>query len=301
MPFPTFDIAGTSKPIPAIAFGTGSDWRANPRPVGPDGVASEVVDVIVSAAKAGFRHFDAAENYKNEVSVGAGLEATGLSRDELYITSKVHPSLGKVEEEIQRQLKLLRVDYLDLYLIHSPKAAEQAGLTLKEAWARLEALVDQGLVRAIGVSNYAPIDFDSFFPSARIKPVVNQISVYPYVYHRALPNIIYAQKHGIRIEAYELSSSLIRESEKGGPLDPVLDKIAAEHSKDGKTFTPGQVLLGWSAAKGFVAVTTSSKPARLQEYIDAGEITLTPEQVEAIDQAGKEGAEQGYGKYWSWQ
>ncbi|GAA5861770.1 hypothetical protein JCM8547_000731 [Rhodosporidiobolus lusitaniae] len=286
--------------IPGIAFGTGSTWRSNPRPVREDGIAPAVVDTIKAAAEAGFRHFDGAENYRNEKSVGAGLKATGIPRSELYIVSKVHPSLGKVEEEIKRQLDLFGVDYLDLYLIHTPKAASQAGISLLEAWKSLEALADQGVIKAIGVSNYGPDDFDAFLPSARIKPIVNQISIYPYIYHRQLPIIEYSERNGIAIEAYELSSSLLRDTEKGGPLDPVLNGIVETLAKEGTSATLGQVLLAWAAAKGWIPLTTSSKPSRLQECIAAGDLALTPEQVAAIDAAGKEGAEKGYGQYTSW-
>jgi diketogulonate reductase-like aldo/keto reductase len=128
---------------------TGSTWRANPRPIGPDGIAPLVVETIVAAAQAGFTHFDAAENYRNERSVGAGLKTSGIPREQQYIVSKVHPNLGKVEEEIKRQLELFQTDYLDLYLIHTPKATEQAGISLKEAWERLEKLQEQGLVRFV--------------------------------------------------------------------------------------------------------------------------------------------------------
>ncbi|GAA6029422.1 hypothetical protein JCM8097_003670 [Rhodosporidiobolus ruineniae] len=293
MPFPSYTLPGGR--IPGIAFGTGSTWRANPRPVGPDGVAPAVVEVITAAASAGFTHFDAAENYKNEKSVGAGLRATGLPRDQLFVVSKVHRSLGDVEAEVKRQLALLQVDYLDLYLIHTPKAAEQIGISLEEAWKRLEAEVDSGRVRAIGVSNYTRADFEAFLLSARIKPAVNQISVYPYIYHRVLPDIEYAQEQGILVEAYEVSSSLLRETEKGGPLDPVLASLSSAHSS-----TPGQILLAWARAKGFIPVTTSSKPERLAEYIAAGDIELSEEEVAQIDKAGKEGAEKGYGTYTSW-
>ncbi|GAA6003161.1 hypothetical protein JCM10207_001778 [Rhodosporidiobolus poonsookiae] len=300
MPFATYELPGTGAAMPAIAFGTGSDWRSNPRPVGDDGVAPAVVDAVTSAAAAGFRHFDCAENYKNELSVGAGLKATGLPRSELFITSKVHRSLARLEEEVQRQLELLQVKQLDLYLVHTPKACEPAGMTLEQAWKRMEVLVDEGLVRAIGVSNYTRADFEAFLPTARHRPVLNQISIYPYIYHRQLPEIEYAEAQGIKIEAYEVSSTIIRESEKGGPLDPVLEEIVADLKKQGTTATPGQILLAWAAAHGWLVVTTSSKAERQQEYIAAGEITLSPAQVQAIDDAGKAGAEQGYGKYTSW-
>lgn len=226
--------------------------------------------------------------YQTDRSVGAALAASGVPRPDLFVTSKVFRALPHVEDEVQRQLRELRIEQFDLFLIHTPKATEVAGLTHAEAWARLEGLVDKGWtrcaaffpprrdgplkasltecdsLRAIGVSNYTPSDLDSLLPHARIPPAVNQVSIYPYIYHRVLPTITYCEARGILIEAYELASSLVRPSEQGGPLDPVLERIVDElaEASRGKRFTPGQVLLAWASAKGWVAVTTSSKRER---------------------------------------
>ncbi|TNY23656.1 NADP-dependent oxidoreductase domain-containing protein [Rhodotorula diobovata] len=302
MPFPSFKVAGSSVRVPGLAFGSGSTWRSNPRPLSEDGTAPAVVEAVQSAVAAGFRHFDCAEAYQTDRSVGAALAASGVPRPDLFVTSKVFRALPHVEDEVQRQLRELRIEQFDLFLIHTPKATEVAGLTHAEAWARLEGLVDKGWTRAIGVSNYTPSDLDSLLPHARIPPAVNQVSIYPYIYHRVLPTITYCEARGILIEAYELASSLVRPSEQGGPLDPVLERIVDElaEASRGKRFTPGQVLLAWASAKGWVAVTTSSKRERQEEYVGAGEISLTAEQVAAIDAAGKAGAEQGYGTYSSW-
>ncbi|GAA5853688.1 hypothetical protein JCM9279_000276 [Rhodotorula babjevae] len=301
MPFPALVAAGSPIPVPGLAFGSGATWRSNPRPLREDGTAPAVVEAVSSAAAAGFRHFDCAEAYQTERSVGAALAAAGVPRSELFVTSKVYRALPHVEDEVRRQLRGLRSEHFDLFLIHTPKAVEMAGLTQGEAWARLEGLVDEGLTKAIGVSNYTPSDLDALLPSARILPTVNQISLYPYIYDRNLATIEYCSSRGILIEAYELASSIIRPSEQGGPLDPVLERIVDElEGSSGTRWTPGQVLLAWASAKGWVAVTTSSKRERQEEYVAAGDISLTQEQVDAIDQAGKEGAERGFGTYSSW-
>ncbi|GAA5904544.1 hypothetical protein JCM8208_004811 [Rhodotorula glutinis] len=301
MPFSALAAAGSPIPVPSLAFGSGSTWRTNPRPLSDDGTAPDVVEAVASAVAAGFRHFDCAEVYQTERSVGAALAASGVRRDELFITSKVYRALPHVEDEVRRQLRELRVEQFDLFLIHTPRAVDAAGLTQAEAWARLEGLVDQGLTKAIGVSNYTPADLDALLPSARILPAVNQISLYPYSYHRNLATIEYCESRGILIEAYELASPIIRPSEQGGPLDPVLERIVDElEGSSSRRWTPGQVLLAWASAKGWVAVTTSSKRERQEEYVAAGDLSLSMEQVDAIDQAGKEGAERGFGTYTSW-
>ncbi|KPV75818.1 uncharacterized protein RHOBADRAFT_52841 [Rhodotorula graminis WP1] len=301
MPFPALAAAGSPVPVPGLAFGSGSTWRTKPRPLSDDGTAPEVVEAVASAVAAGFRHFDCAEDYKTERSLGAALAAAGVPRDELFVTSKVYRALPRVEDDVKRQLGEMRLDQFDLFLIHTPRAVVAAGLTQAEAWARLEGLVDKGLTKAIGVSNYTPADLDALLPSARILPTLNQMSLYPYTYHRKLATIEYCESRGILIEAYELASSIIRPSEQGGPLDPVLERIVDElEGTSGRRWTPGQVLLAWASAKGWVAVTTSSKRERQEEYVAAGDIALTKEQVDAIDRAGKEGAERGFGTYTSW-
>ncbi|KAM0792345.1 hypothetical protein ACM66B_005026 [Microbotryomycetes sp. NB124-2] len=301
MPFKPLQL-NDGEEIPALAFGTGSTWRTSPRPVGDDGVSQDVVDIILSAIEAGFRHFDTSEFYKTERSLGRALAQSNVPRKDFYIASKIGPpeSLrAGCEASVRRQLEMIGTDYLDLYLIHTPRSFSD-DLTFAGVWREMEELVKLGLVKSIGVSNFEPAHFEQFLPTATILPVVNQISIYPYIYHRTLPVIEYCQRHKIVLEAYEVASSIARESERGGPLDAVVDSIVDTLAKAGHQATPGQILLAWSVAKGFLTVTTSSKPARIQEYLGAGDIALTSEQVEMIDAAGAEGAEQGRGSYSSW-
>ncbi|KAM0753716.1 Aldo/keto reductase [Meredithblackwellia eburnea MCA 4105] len=260
MPFDKIKLSsGTS--IPGIAFGTGSDWRANPRAVDDDGVSSEVVEAVKAAADAGFRAFDTAENYRNEKSLGRALKELNLPREEFFVTSKISHSIDNPEKEIRRQLDLLQLDHLDLYLIHSPINVKGSFL---ETWKAMEALVAAGLTKAIGVSNFEKRHFELFISEAKIKPAVNQISVYPYVLEKQSDIISYCKQHDIVIQAYEVSSSIIRKTEQGGPIDPVLEEISKELSAAATPVTTGQVLLSWASAKQFVPVTTSSKPSRMK-------------------------------------
>ncbi|KAK4053835.1 hypothetical protein OIV83_001491 [Microbotryomycetes sp. JL201] len=301
MPFEPLSL-NNGQQIPSIAFGTGSTWRTSPRATDDDGVSQEVVNTILAAIRAGFRHFDTSEYYKTEKSLGRALELSKVPRNEFYIASKVGPTeslQAGCESAVRRQLALIGTDYLDLYLVHTPRSVK-GDLTFAGVWTDMESLVKLGLVKSIGVSNFDPEHFEQFLPSATIPPVVNQISIYPYIYHRALPVIEFCQRQSIVLEAYEVASSVARESERDGPLDPVIDAIMSSLASSGQQASAGQVLLAWSRAKGFVTVTTSSKPERIQEYLGAGDIKLTREQVKAIDDAGAEGAEQGRGKYSSW-
>ncbi|KAK4058812.1 hypothetical protein OIO90_000258 [Microbotryomycetes sp. JL221] len=280
-----------------------STWRTSPRALNDDGTSQEVVDTILAAIEAGFRHFDSSEYYKTEQSLGRALKLSGVARAEFFITSKIGPpeSMQDFEAAVKRQLDLIGIDYLDLYLIHTPRSiVGNEHVTFKSAWVEMEKLVERGFVRAIGVSNFLPQHFEQFFEEAKIKPVVNQISIFPYIYGRSLETIRYCQRNQILVEAYEVASSIVRESEQGGPVDGVLEQIVKQFSAEGKTVTPVQVLLAWSAAKGFITVTTSSKPARIQEYLAAGDVKLTPDHVEAIDRAGQQGANEGRGIYTSW-
>ncbi|KAL8293141.1 hypothetical protein RQP46_000835 [Phenoliferia psychrophenolica] len=213
MPFAPIRLTGDVL-MPGISFGTGSDWRKNPRTEDDDGVARELVDAVKEALAAGFRAFDTAEAYKNEKSLGVALQESGVPREELFLTSKILRTLDDPASEVRRQLALLQTTYLDLFLIHSPKALKD-GLDLVTAWKSLEALVDEGLVRAIGVSNFEEEHFEQFIAEARIKPAVNQISMYPYISTKQFKIVRYCQEHGIIIQTYEVSTPLIREGEKG--------------------------------------------------------------------------------------
>jgi diketogulonate reductase-like aldo/keto reductase len=148
----------------------------------------------------------------------------------------------------------------------------------------MEKVQEDGLAKSIGISNFGVQDMETLLASAKIKPTVNQILLHPYVYRRQKPILEYAAKNGIIIEAY---SALIPITQSpGGPLDKPLKEIAAKLGA-----TAEQILMAWTKAKGAVVVTSSSKKARLQGYIAAGDITLSPEDIAAIDAAGALGEE----------
>ncbi|KAF8142203.1 NADP-dependent oxidoreductase domain-containing protein [Mycena galopus ATCC 62051] len=254
--------------IPGLAFGT---WKLGKG----DGPTSQVAQAI----SVGFSHLDTAQLYRNETEVGSAIDASELAREEIFITTKYsRTDKLDIQTSIRNSLKYLGVSYVDLYLIHFPRAALPDIPTI---WKEMEEIQSAGMARSIGVSNF-DVNQLELLASARVKPVVNQILLHPYVYTQQLPVLEYAAKHEIVIEAYSVLIPIT--SLPGGPLDEPLSEIATKHS-----VTPDQVLLAWTKSKGAVVVTTSSKKSRLEGYLDAGDLVLTDEDIAAIEIAGAEG------------
>ncbi|KAG2751771.1 Aldo/keto reductase [Suillus brevipes Sb2] len=257
--------------IPSIGFGT---WKT--------GSGQGPIDQVKQALENGYNHLDTAQNYRNEEETGVALKETGLSRSDVFVTTKYSgvDSLD-VPTSIKNSLDKLGVSDVDLYLVHSPRLAVP---DIPTCWAQMEKVKEDGLAKSIGISNFGVQHMETLMASAQIKPAVNQILLHPYVYQRQKPILEYAAKNGIVIEAY---SALIPITQSpGGPLDKPLNEIAAKFGA-----TTEQILLAWTKAKGAVVVTASSKKTRLQGYIAAGDITLSPEDIAAIDAAGALGEE----------
>ncbi|EEB87425.1 hypothetical protein MPER_15220, partial [Moniliophthora perniciosa FA553] len=179
-----------------------------------------------------------------------------VPRSELYIVTKLVEKFEEGEtpkSKLVESLKKLGVDYVDLYLIHSPYVARQQG-KLKEWWKQMEEIKKEGLAKSIGVSNYSLEDLKETLDGATVVPAVNQ------------PIYDFAKEKGIILESY---GGLVPVTKApGGPVDPVLDSIAARLSKDsGKTVQPSHVLTKWLLQKGVIVVTTSSKPSRIKETL----------------------------------
>ncbi|KIJ62492.1 hypothetical protein HYDPIDRAFT_176559 [Hydnomerulius pinastri MD-312] len=252
--------------IPSIGFGT---WTL--------GNGQGPIDQVEQALDSGYNHIDTAQSYRNEAEAGTAFHESGLSRADVFITTKYSGTNGlDIDTSIHNSVTNLGIDYVDLYLIHSPRLAVP---DIPTAWAKMEKVKEAGLARSIGVSNFDAKDLQILLASAKIKPAVNQILLHPYVYRQQLPILEVAAANNIVIEAY---SALIPITKlPGGPLDAPLDEIATRLGA-----TTDQVLLAWTKAKGAVVVTTSSKKIRLQGYLAAGDIELTQEDIDAIDAAG---------------
>ncbi|KAJ7709039.1 NADP-dependent oxidoreductase domain-containing protein, partial [Mycena rosella] len=268
MPWDTIQL-NDGREIPSIGFGT---WKM--------GNGEKCTSQVDQAISVGFSHIDTAQLYRNEAEAGVAIRDSGLERKEIWITTKYSGSDGlDIKTSIKNSLENLGVSYVDLYLIHHPSLAVP---DIPTAWAEMEEIQAQGLVKSIGVSNFNVNELAILLASAKVKPVANQILLHPYVYARQLPILEYAAKHNIVIEAY--SALIPVTSLLGGPVDAPLTAIAERLG-----VSNDQVLLAWTKAKGAVVVTTSSKKERLLGYLGAGDLVLTAEDIAAIDAAGAKG------------
>jgi len=261
--------------MPALGFGT----------LIPD--AAETITATRNALEAGFRHFDCAERYRNEHEVGealqAGMAAGGIARADIFVTTKLwntNHRPERVEPAFEASLKRLGLEYLDLYLIHTPFAfqpgdeqdpRDQNGsviydneVTLLDTWRAMENLVDRGKCRAIGLSDITLDILLSIYEPARIKPAVVQVESHPYLPETEL--LEFCKEKGIVFLAF----APLGHGMKPGLLeDPVISAIAARVGK-----TPAQVLLAWAVQRGTALLTTPRTAARARENFD---ISALPE------------------------
>lgn len=233
----------------------------------PDGEAAHVVSLALDA---GYRSIDTAAAYGNEKGVGAGIAASGLPRDEVFVTSKLWidaMAREAVRPAFEQSLERLGLERLDLYLIHWPVPG--AGRFV-EAWEELVALREAGLVREIGVSNFTAAHLDAVVAATGVTPAVNQVELHPAFAQRALRE--HHRELGIVTEAW---SPLGQGTVLG---DPVLGAIAGAHD-----VTPAQVVLRWHLQAGTVAIPKSVTPERIASNLDVLGFELSAEQVAAID------------------
>ncbi|KAL6300133.1 Aldo/keto reductase [Sparassis latifolia] len=259
--------------IPWLAFGTGTALN------GRD--AEELVALAISN---GILHLDGAQSYRNEESLGAGLAVSGKPRSSLFVTTK----LGKIPAG-------QTLDYVDLFLVHSPKNHEGE---LNSVWKQVEELQKEGLAKSIGVSNFRVQDFEEISKGASVVPAVNQIEYHPYVLKADQPVIEYMKKQNILPTSFGGLSPITRV--KDGQLDPVLKPIRARVELTAReTATDGQVLQLWLRAKGIPAITTSTKEERIKEYWAVQTLPrLTTEEVDAIDEAGSKAHHRFFSTWW---
>jgi len=263
--------------IPLLAFGTGTTH-----------VHKDAERMVTSAINAGFTHLDGAQWYRNEESLGAGITTAGKSREQLFVTTKlIKPPEGKtVRDMLVESLAKLRLDYVDLFLVHTPVQFNDGPGRLKAVWKEMEAVKREGLTRSIGVSNFRVAELREVLDGAEIVPSVNQIEFHPYVYKEVLPTLELQKQYGIVTASYGGLSPIFRV--KGGPLDPVLTSVSKRLSDTtGNSFNEAQVLYLWQRAKGVVIVTTTTKESRLPECLNTFDAPgLTDAEIASIDEAG---------------
>jgi 2,5-diketo-D-gluconate reductase A len=242
-------------PIPQIGFGT---YRLN------DDLA---ISSVERALEVGYRHFDTAASYHNETEVGATLASSGLPRDELFITSKVWTDgLADPRRALETSLEKLKLDHLDLYLIHWPSVIKH-GRAYVDCWDQLQVLRDEGLTTSIGVSNF----HDHHLAELRgAVPAINQVEVHPSFTQPELSAQLAAR--GIPVAAW---SPLGRARDL---TDQVIQQISVESGR-----TPGQVVLRWHLAAGRVVIPRSSNPDRIAENFQLLDFRLSTEQCALID------------------
>jgi alcohol dehydrogenase (NADP+) len=252
--------------IPAMGFGT----------LIPDPVVT--ISATRDALAAGFRHFDSAERYRNEREVGQALQegraAGGIAREDIFVTTKLwntNHRPERVEPAFQASLDRLKLDYLDLYLIHTPFAFQPGeeqdprgpdgnviydrDVTLLETWSAMESLVDHGRCRAIGLSDISLDKLVPIYESAKIKPAVVQVESHPYLPETEL--LEFCKAKGIVLLAFAPLGHGMR---PGLLEDPVITAIATRTGK-----TPAQVLLAWAVQRGTALLTTPKNTDRAKE------------------------------------
>ncbi|KAF9013966.1 NADP-dependent oxidoreductase domain-containing protein [Cyathus striatus] len=225
--------------------------------------------------------------YNNEETLGAGIRASGKPRSELFIVTKLRPlQPGQtVKGTLKESLRKLGVDYVDLFLIHTPRPANTEG-KLKSLWKEMEGVYNDGLTKAIGVSNFRVEDLQEILDGAEVLPAVNQIELHPYVWKAAEPIVELCKDYGIVIASYGGQTPIVRAPD--GPLGSVLPAIRDRLEKTrGAPVTLGQVLTKWLFSKNAIVVTTTSKANRIKEFLDTENVPdLTPEEIQAIESAG---------------
>jgi len=261
--------------MPALGFGT----------LIPDLIDTK--NATKAALEAGFRQFDSSERYRNEKEVGEAMQEIfkegAIKREDVFIATKLwnnNHRPERVKPAFEASLKRLQLDYLDLYLIHTPFAFQPGdeqdprdengkviyddGVTLLDTWRALESLVDEGRCKAIGLSDVSLEKAKEIFVSARIKPAVVHVESHPYLPEWEL--LEFCNQNGVVFQAF---AALGHSSEPRLLDDPVITSIAGKINK-----TPAQVLLAWAVQRGTALLTTSKTPSRIKENFD---ISTLPE------------------------
>lgn len=299
MDTPTLALAGGGR-LPAVGLGL---WKVAP---------ADAPDLVREAIRLGYRHLDCACDYGNEAAVGAGIRAAldaGLCRrEDLWVTSKLwntYHAREHVRPAVERTLRDLQLDYLDLYLIHFPIAQafvpfeeryppgwfhdpdaarptmQLAKVPLAETWAAMEDLVRAGLVRHIGVSNYGTALLRDLLNYSSIPPAVLQVELHPYLTQEKL--LRFCRENGIAVTAFSPLGAQSYYSLNMAHVDEaVIDRsvVRAAARQHGKT--PAQVLLRWGVQRGTAVVPKTSRPARLAENLAVFDFELTADEMREI-------------------
>ncbi len=227
----------------------------------------ECYDAVQAAIEAGYRHFDTAQHYYNEHSLGWALKRSGIPRSQFFVTSKTPWNISYRSILLECEASLIRsgLEYFDLYLIHWPTG------DIVECWRAMRELQAAGLIRSLGVSNFSVRRFEEvFFAAGCSVPTVNQIEFHPYYQQPAL--VKYCESKGIRIMAY----SPLARSEIDPPL--ALRDIATAHGRSVQ-----QIMLKWSVQRGNIVLPKSRNPERIRQNMHLDDFTLSADDIAVID------------------
>ncbi|MFV5768671.1 aldo/keto reductase [Mammaliicoccus sciuri] len=254
--------------IPALGLGT---FRVENN--------DECREAVKHAIISGYRHIDTAQTYHNEEKVGQGikegLEATGLNREDLFITTKLWMTdYGRenVQSAYEASLKRLGLDYVDLYLIHWPGQDKDL---ITETWKAMENLYNEGKIKNIGVSNFHVHHLEELLQEASIKPVINQIECNPYLTQKELRAYLEAQKIVAQSWSPLMNGQILE--------DEVVKEIANELGK-----TPAQVIIRWNIDENIVVIPKSVTPSRIEENLNVFDFELSEDQLSRLNALNKD-------------
>lgn len=226
------------------------------------------VNSVSEALKTGFRLIDTAYIYHNEESVGQGIRASGVPREEIFITTKLYMNqYPHAEKAIDEALEKLDVEYIDLMLLHHPGDHDA------DAYKAMEKAVREGKIRSIGLSNYYVKELEAFLPQITIIPAVVQNEIHPYYQENDV--IPYIQEKGIVMEGWYPLGGRGYTAELLN--NEVISAIAQAHNK-----SSAQIILRWNLQKGVVVIPGTSNPAHMKENIDLFDFRLTDDEMEKI-------------------
>lgn len=229
---------------------------------------SETQRAVSDALEVGYRSIDTAASYFNEEEVGLAIRSSGIKREEIFVTSKLWVQDYEYEDALRafdRSLKLLGLDYIDLYLLHKPYGNYYA------AWRALEKLYKEGLIRAIGVTSFCNERLQDLFLHNEIKPALNQLETHPFFQQKTANEFLH--KEGIVHEAW----APFAEGQNDIFHHPVLSAIAQKHGK-----TVGNVVLRWLNQRNVVVIPKSVRKDRMIENFSSFDFTLSEDEMQAI-------------------
>lgn len=245
--------------IPQLGLGV---WQASPE---------QTVSAVREALFAGYRHIDTAAIYENEEGVGVGIRESGVTRNEIFVTTKVWNSeqgSKLTRPALQKSLERLGLDYVDMLLIHWP--APQQDLYV-ETWQAMIELRSEGLARSIGVSNFTTSNLERIIAETNVTPAINQIELHPYMQQAAIRKI--HEKLGLLTQCWSpLAQNRVLS-------DSVITRIAEKHHK-----TPAQIVIRWHLDNGFVAIPKSVTATRIRDNHNVFDFSLDADDIASISQ-----------------